>query len=81
MSKIIKETVQTVLQEHEKNGCCLNGVGISCQEHIEQHKALRKWKKDMDTINKAVLAALATLTTGGIFGLLWLGFKSKIGGN
>ena len=68
--------MKEVIKDHN---CCLNDVGISCQEHIEHHRYIKKVQTDMGTVTKAVLASLVTILTGGLLGLIWLGIQSKVG--
>lgn len=75
----LKVALREVLAEEGTSACGLNTAGISCQEHIEHHLYVGRIKNDMGTITKAVLASLATLLTGGILGLIWLGIQSQTG--
>ena len=80
---LIREIVRDTLREEvpmmlKNRDCLVTESGITLDEHKSHHKALHKLTEDFTSVRKAFLIGVVTTVTGGVLGLAWLWFRTKV---
>lgn len=75
LKELIHDAVKQAIPPHR---CPLEEFGITLEIHKEHHKTLEQVTKEFAKARSAFLMGVVTTASGGILGLLWLGFKTKI---
>ena len=77
LRQLISDSVDESFLKH-KHECILNDAGITDVTHIQHHRVLGKISNDIGKVRVAFLAGILVTISGGIFGLIWLGLKTKL---
>lgn len=84
MDTVSPEELGRIVREAVRQGFRDAGVYAETPEQQEETRLdfafLRTMRKSRDVLGKGVGNALMALGVGGIIALLWLGFKTKLGG-
>lgn len=80
LKDMIDQSVEEAFQKHGPPHCPLQDVGISHDMHKEHHRKLDQYEKDLAKIRTGFIAGVLVTITGGLFGLIWFGLKSKFFG-
>lgn len=78
LESIIESAVDKALERQGHPPCPLLDVGISDDMHKMHHSRLESFHKDINKIKVAFIGGILVTLSGGILGLLWLGFRTKI---
>jgi len=81
LQRMIEDAVERGLdQRNDQHHCPLGDVGITHDTHKAHHRQLDQVHKDFIKVRSAFIAGILVTITGGVLGLIWLGFKSKLFG-
>ena len=80
LKELIEESVEQGIQKYGPPACPLQDVGIDHETHKFHHKQIEQIHKDIIKVRTAFIAGIVVTLTGGLIGLLWLGFKTKLFG-
>lgn len=81
LKELIEESVENaMLRNRACDTCPLLEVGITHDEHKDHHMVLKHFWSDYSSVRKSVIAGILLTIVGGIGGLIWLGFKTKLFG-
>lgn len=80
LKELIEDAVEEGIQNHGPPHCPLQEAGIDHETHKQHHRQIEQIHKDVNKVRSAFLAGVLVTISGGVLGLLWVGFKTKIFG-